>query len=152
AEPMILFPGRITRWKGQDVFIRALAQLPHRHFFAMILGDDKGHEKYREELEDLIVELGLEGHVRIAPNTQYMTEAYMLAKLVVATSLDPEAFGRVVIEAQAMGKPVIATNHGGPMETMIPGETGWLVTPGDVEMLSKTMEKALLMPEHELQY
>ena len=127
--PVILFPGRITRWKGQDVFLRALAALPHRHFFAIIMGDDKGHESYRQELEKLIGQLGLEGHVRIAHHTSYIGEAYMLAKLVVATSVEPEAFGRVVIEAQAMGKPVIACNQGGPQETVIPGTTGWLVPP-----------------------
>ena len=99
--PIILFPGRITRWKGQDVFLRALAALPNRNFFAVILGDAKKRGSYRAELENLIIELGLEGNVRFAEHTQYITEAYMLARLVVATSIEPEAFGRVVLEAQA---------------------------------------------------
>ena len=150
--PLILFPGRITRWKGQHVFLKALASLPHRHFFAVILGDDKGHETYRTELEQQIVDSGLSGHVRIANHTSYISEAYMLSKLVVATSLDPEAFGRVVLEAQAMGKPVIATNHGGPRETMIDGQTGWLVTPGDVQQLVATIEYALHLDEETAQY
>ena len=141
--PMILFPGRITRWKGQDVFLRALAQLPHRQFFAVILGDDKGHENYRQELETLITKLQLEGHVRIARHTHYVSEAYMLSKVVVATSLEPEAFGRVVLEAQAMGKPVITTNHGGPQETVINDATGWLIPPGDVDVLSQCIDHAL---------
>ena len=143
--PLILFPGRITRWKGQDVFLRALAALPHRNFFAVILGDDKKHETYRKELEEIISSSGLEGHVRIARHTSNITEAYMLARVVVATSIDPEAFGRVVLEAQAMGKPVIATNHGGPQETVIDGETGLLVPPGDVEALSKAIAYTLTM-------
>lgn len=148
--PLILFPGRITRWKGQDVFLRALAALPHRNFFAVILGDDKGHESYRAELEALILSLGLGAHVRIAKHTHYISEAYMLSKLVVATSIEPEAFGRVVLEAQAMGKPVIATNHGGPCETMIDGHTGWLVTPGDETMLCSAINLALTQdPESE---
>lgn len=150
--PLILFPGRISRWKGQDVFLRALASLPHRNFFAVILGDDKGHESYRAELEKLIVESGLEGHVRIAPHTHHITEAYMLAKTVVATSVRPEAFGRVVLEAQAMGKPVIATNHGGPQETMIPNETGWLVTPGDVAELAAAVEESLHLTPGQADY
>lgn len=141
--PLILFPGRITRWKGQDVFIRALARLPHRNFFAVLLGDHHGHDTYRRELEQLIIDSGLEGHVRLAHHTHHIVEAYALSKLVVATSLDPEAFGRVVLEAQAMGRPVIATNHGGPMETIIPEVTGWLVRPGDVDALSKVIENAL---------
>src|SRR5262249_23306279 len=139
ALPLILFPGRISRWKGQDVFIKALAQLPHRNFFAVILGDDKAHEKYRIELEKLIVDNHLEEHVRIAHHTNHISEAYMLSKLVVATSIEPEAFGRVVLEAQALGRPVIATNHGGPMETVVDGETGWLVPPGNIEELSMAM-------------
>jgi len=150
--PLILFPGRITRWKGQDVFLRALAALPHRHFFAVLLGDDKGHENYRGELEQAIKELGLEGHVRIASHTHHITEAYRLARVVVATSIEPEAFGRVVLEAQAMGRPVIATNHGGPMETVIPDTTGWLVTPGNVEQLSQRIQQALTMDDKMLEW
>jgi glycosyltransferase involved in cell wall biosynthesis len=141
--PLILFPGRISRWKGQDVFLKALAELPHRNFFAVILGDDKGHESFREELEHIISHTGLEGHVRLAPHTHYIAEAYMLAKVVVATSVEPEAFGRVVLEAQAMGKQVVATNHGGPQETVIPGETGTLVTPGNVDELCAAITESL---------
>jgi glycosyltransferase involved in cell wall biosynthesis len=145
--PLILFPGRFARWKGQEVFVKALAKLPNRNFFAVILGDDKGHESYREEIEKLIVDSGLSGHVRIARHTQYITEAYMLAKLVVATSIEPEAFGRVVLEAQAMGKPVITTSHGGPQETVIDQETGLLVPPGDVDALAAAIDNVLVMPQ-----
>ncbi len=141
--PLILFPGRITRWKGQDVFLRALAAMKHRRFFAVILGDDKKGGNYRRELEQLIAESGLEGHVRFAPHTSYITEAYMLARLVVATSIEPEAFGRVVLEAQAMGKPTIATNHGGARETVIHGKTGLLVPPGDVAALTRAIDNVL---------
>jgi len=145
--PLILFPGRFARWKGQEVFVKALAKLPHRNFFAVILGDDKGHENYRQEIEQLVLESGLAGHVRIARHTQYVTEAYMLSRLVVATSIEPEAFGRVVLEAQAMGKPVIATNHGGPQETVIDKETGLLVPPNDEETLAAAIDNVLSMPE-----
>ena len=150
--PLILFPGRITRWKGQDVFVRALAQLPHRHFFAIILGDDKKHENYRRELEALILQLGLEGHVRIARHTHYISEAYMLSRLVVSTSVEPEAFGRVVLEAQAMGKPVIATNQGGPQETVVNDVTGWLIPPGDADILSRCMNHALSLDDDTLHW
>lgn len=150
--PLVLFPGRITRWKGQDVFLRALAMLPHRNFFAVILGDDKGHETYRHELEALITSLGLEGYVRIARHTNYVSEAYMLSRVVVATSVEPEAFGRVVLEAQAMGKPVIATNHGGPQETVIANETGWLIEPGNEEVLSMYIDHALNMDEETMRW
>jgi len=150
--PLILFPGRITRWKGQDVFIKALAALPHRHFFAVILGDDKGHSTYRHELEQLISQLGLEGHIRIARHTSYISEAYMLSRLVVSTSIEPEAFGRVVLEAQAMGKPVIATNQGGPQETVVHNVTGWLIPPGDVEALSAHINHALALDDEAIRW
>lgn len=150
--PLILFPGRITRWKGQDVFLKALSALPHRHFFVVILGDDRGHETYRQELEKLISKVGLEGHVRIARHTHYISEAYMLSKLIVSTSTEPEAFGRVVLEAQAMGKPVIATNQGGPQETVIPEVTGWLVAPKNVKELTDVLGRALSMAETTLQW
>jgi glycosyltransferase involved in cell wall biosynthesis len=149
-EPVILFPGRLTRWKGQDVFIKALEQIPHRHFFAVILGDDKGHPNYRTELEKLIISSGLAGHVRIIPHTQQITDAYRLARVVVATSVEPEPFGRVVLEAQAMARPVIATNQGGPQETIVPNETGWLVEPGNVNELSNILAFALAMQEEDL--
>lgn len=145
--PLILFPGRFARWKGQEVFIKALARLTHRNFFAVLLGDDKGHESYRREIEQLIIDSGLSGHVRIARHTHYITEAYMLSKLVVATSIEPEAFGRVVLEAQAMGKPVITTNHGGPQETVIDKETGLLVPPNDIDALAAAIDNVLAMPQ-----
>lgn len=150
--PLILFPGRLTRWKGQEVFIKALMQLPHRNFFAIILGDAKGHSHYHAELEKLIVGCGLGAYVRIIPHTQQMTEAYMLAKLVVAASVRPEAFGRVILEAQAMGKPVIATSHGGAQETVQPNVTGWLVPPGDVHGLTAVLNHALGLSDSELRW
>lgn len=143
--PLILMPGRITRWKGQHILIQALAKLPHRNFMCLLVGDDMGHPGYREELEKMIIDLKLAGHVRIAGNTPYMAEAYMLSYLVIAPSVEPEAFGRVPIEAQAMGKPVISTNHGGACETVFPGETGWLVVPGSVDDLAKALQEALTL-------
>ena len=148
--PVILFPGRITRWKGQDVFIKALGALPHRNFIALMVGDDTGHEDSRQELEALVAQQQLEGHVRFVGATASMAEAYKIAKFVVATSVEPEAFGRVVLEAQAMGRPVIATNHGGVRETVLPDVTGWLVEPGNVEHLSAAIDRVLHLPEDEM--
>lgn len=143
--PVILMPGRITRWKGQKVLLHALAQMKDKPFFCVLLGDDAGHPTFRRELEATIIGLGLAGKVRIAPNTSSMTEAYMLASVVVAPSIEPEAFGRIPVEAQAMGKPIIATNHGGFCETIIEGETGWLIEPGNVDQLAEKLCVALEM-------
>jgi len=147
--PLILMPARITRWKGQHILIEALARLPERNFFCILLGDDTGHENYRSEIERLIAASGLGEHVRIMGNTSFMAEAYMLAEMVVAPSIKPEAFGRVPAEAQAMGKMVIATNHGGAAETIIPNETGFLVTPNDAASLAKTIQHVLQMQQTE---
>ena len=91
----------------------------------------------------MIREYDLVGNVRIVKHTYDMAATYHVASLVACVSLEPEAFGRVAIEAQAMGKPVIATNHGGFLETILPERTGWLVPPGDVEMLASTLDIAL---------
>jgi glycosyltransferase involved in cell wall biosynthesis len=141
--PLIIMPARITRWKGQHVLVEALAQLPHRKFFCLLMGDDLGHPEFRRDLERDIIARGLGEHLRVADNTSHMAEAYMLADIVVAPSIEPEAFGRVPVEAQAMGKLVIATNHGGACETVIDGETGWLAIPGDAADLSRIIAHAL---------
>lgn len=143
--PIILVPGRITRWKGQDVCLKALARLAHRNFHCILLGPEDGHERYGKELRRLVSELELEGRVRMVGNTPYMAEAYKLASIVVAPSVEPEAFGRVPAEAQAMGRPVIATRHGGACETVIDRETGLLVPPGDTTELGKAIQSALTM-------
>lgn len=143
--PVILMPARITRWKGHEVLLLALARLKDKQFFCVLLGDDAGHPAFRRELEEKIITLGLAGKARIAPNTSSMAEAYMLANVVVAPSIEPEAFGRIPVEAQAMGKPIIATNCGGFRETVIDGETGWLVEPGNVDQLTEKLRMALEM-------
>lgn len=147
GQPVILVPGRITRWKGQDICLKALAKLPHRNFQCILVGPEEGHEAYAKELRKLITALGLEGKVRMVGNTPYMTEAYKLASIVVAPSVEPEAFGRVPAEAQAMGRPVIATRHGGACETVIDKETGLLVEPGNVEALNEAIGSALSLPD-----
>lgn len=144
--PVILMPGRITRWKGQHVVLEALAKLSHRNFFCIFLGEPGKHPAYLRELEEYVARHGLEGHVRFVGATAKMRDAYHLADLVVCPSIEPEAFGRVPVEAQAMGKPVISSAHGGAMETIIDGATGWLVPPADADALLVAIERALHMP------
>ena len=147
--PIILMPGRITRWKGQHIAVEALAKLSHRKFFCLLLGDDMGHPDYRKEVEAQIVKLGLEGNIRVVGHTQAMAESYMLADIVLSPAIEPEAFGRVPVEAQAMGKIVISTNHGGACETITNGETGFLVKPNDADELSQAIEYVLNMSNQE---
>lgn len=141
--PVILLPGRLTRWKGQTVLIEALTLLRRTDIICVLAGSDQGRTNYREELERLVSGQGLQGRVRIVGDCSDMPAAYMLADVVVSASTDPEAFGRVPVEAQAMGRPVIATDHGGARETILPGVTGWLVKPGDAMSLAEALADAI---------
>jgi glycosyltransferase involved in cell wall biosynthesis len=143
--PVIMLPGRLTRWKGQSFFIEAIAALGRKDIRCLLVGSDQGRSNYRRELENLIATNGLNEVVRIIENCTDMPAAYMLTDVVVSASMDPEAFGRIIPEAQALGRPVIATNHGGALETVIQGETGWLVPPGDILALTNAIEGALAL-------
>lgn len=146
---VVLLPGRLTRWKGQSVLIEAMALMKRKDLFAVIVGDDQGRLAYRQELEELIAKNDLEGRVRIVPHCDDMPSAYALSTIVVCPSIEPEGFGRVPVEGMAMGRPVVATNIGGAMETVIPGETGWLLEPGDAESLARTLVQIMKMPQDE---
>ena len=142
AIPVILFPSRISPVKGQAWLIEALATIQDRPFICVLMGKDTGHEHYARELEEKIIALKLESRVRIRDATQAMTEAYTLSDIVIG-SLRAEPFGRVAIEAQAMGRLVIATDEGGSRETIIQNETGYLVPPGDTAALAQAICYAL---------
>ncbi len=149
GHPVIMLPGRLTRWKGQTLFIDAIKRLNRRDICCLLVGDAQGRDGYRKELETMVEHLDLGEIVRIVDHCDDMPAAYMLSDVIVSASTDPEAFGRVVIEAQSLGRPVIATAHGGAQETVIENETGWLVPPSNVAELAKTLEKALnLSPEN----
>ena len=143
GQPVVMLPGRLTRWKGQAVMIEALRELGRQDIICLLVGDDQGRTGYRQELEGMVRKFDLERVVRFAGNCSDMAAAYMLADVVVSASTDPEAFGRVAVEAQAMGRPVIATDHGGARETVQPGKTGWLVKPGDIHALAGALREAL---------
>lgn len=141
--PVIMLPGRLTRWKGQPVLIDALAKLGRHDIRCLLVGGDQGREDYRRELEKMVVDRGLSDVVRLVDHCNDMPAAYKLTDVVVSASTDPEGFGRVIAEAQALGRPVIATDHGGARETVLPGETGWLVPPGDSDALADALKKVL---------
>jgi glycosyltransferase involved in cell wall biosynthesis len=146
SEPTILLPGRLTAWKGQKVLINALARLRHRDAVVILAGDDQGRRNYSANLVALAQSLGVADRVRLAGHTEDMPAAMMLADIVVNASTDPEAFGRTIIEAQAMGRMVIAADHGGARETILAGETGLLFPPGDAAALAEAIDAALDMP------
>ncbi len=141
---VIMLPGRFTRWKGQLVLLHALALLKGNDYQAVLVGDPGENQGYAAELREAVRDGGLEETVRMVGHCQDMPAAYLLSDLVVsASSGQAEAFGRVTVEAMAMGRPVIATAHGGSLETVVDGETGWLVPPGDAQAMAVAIDKAL---------
>lgn len=151
GKTIIMLPGRFSFWKGQDIFLKSLATLKSKNYLAVLVGDTQENEKHTEKLNDIINNYNLHDCVKMVGHCDDMPAAYMLADIVVsASSSEPEAFGRVSIEAMAMGKPVIATAHGGSLETVVHNETGWLVKPADVADLSKAIDSALSLSDEEL--
>jgi glycosyltransferase involved in cell wall biosynthesis len=146
---IVMMPGRLTRWKGHSVLIDAIAGLGRPDVFCLMIGADQGRTEYRRELEETIHKKNLQGRVRIVDHCADMPSAYMLATVVVSASIEPEGFGRIAVEAQAMGRPTIATDHGGSKETIRRGETGWLVKPGDSESLARAITEALALSPHQ---
>ena len=140
---IVMLPARLSRWKGQGLLLEAMAKLGRRDLFALLVGVGSGSESLRAELEAQILRLGLGDSVRLIDDCRDMPAAYMLADVVVAPSTQPEAFGRTVTEAQAMGRPVVAANHGGARETVIDGVTGWLAAPGDVDDWAAAVDHAV---------
>ena len=143
-KPVIMLPGRITRLKGQEIFLQALSLMTTNGYQAVLVGDTEDNPSFTADLVRLMQNNGLEGKVKLAGHCSDMAAAYLLADIVLsASSSEPEAFGRTTVEAMAMGKPVIATAHGGSLETVVHGETGWLIPPSDPVAMAKAMDTAL---------
>jgi glycosyltransferase involved in cell wall biosynthesis len=142
---LVLLPGRLTNWKGQKIFIEAANFLKMQdklsNIFFIILGDSQGRSSYETELHNLISKYKLVDKVRIIKPMNNMPLAYSFVNLVVSASIEPEAFGRISIEAQAMQKPILASSIGGSIETIIEGETGWLFKASSVEDLAGNIYK-----------
>ncbi|WP_321575853.1 glycosyltransferase family 4 protein [Sneathiella sp. P13V-1] len=147
--PIIMLPGRLTRLKGHVELIQALSRLEDKNFLALFVGAGQGREAYRTEITNLVKSKGLEGKVQIKDYCSDMPAALMLADIVVSATNVPEGFGRISVEAQAMGRPVIATAHGGSLETVLNGETGWLVPVGDIDAMASAVKTALGMSGEE---
>ncbi len=144
---VVMLPGRITRWKGHHVLIDAIDKLQRDDIFCVMIGSDQGRKEYRQELEESINEKNLASKMRIVDQCTDMPAAYMLATVVVSASTDPEGFGRIPVEAQAMGRPIIATDHGGARETILRGKSGWLIPPSDSDALAQSIDEALALDD-----
>ncbi len=146
---VVLLPGRLTRWKGQGVLIEALAQLKHAGrlppLIAVLAGDAQGRDSYAAELRQAVGAAGLTEVVALPGHVSDMAAAYLAADIVISASTQPEPFGRVPVEAGAMGRPVIATDHGGARETVIGEVSGLLIPPSDPAALAAALERLIAL-------
>ena len=144
---IILLPGRLTKWKGQEMFIEALNLLVEKYnknnFQAVILGSDQGRNIYSKKLTLLVERHRLGKKIIFIENCKEMPIAYKLADIAVSSSIEPEAFGRVSIEAQAMSKPIIASNLGGSKETVLSEKSGLLFNSKDAEGLANIISRLM---------
>ena len=143
GQPILMLPGRVTALKGHLALLDALARVGEGVCCLLVGTADAAHAGYRSRIERRIAALGTLHTVRLTGACRDMAAAYMLADVVVSPSLRPEGFGRVTAEAQAMGRRVIASAHGGSCETVLDGESGWLVPPGDADALANALREAL---------
>lgn len=142
----ILLGGRLTRIKGHATIIEAAARLKaegREDFLILFAGDDQGRVGYRDELEAAIAVAGLIDEVKIVGHCDDMPAAFLLADFALLPTIIPEAFGRTAVEPQAMGRPVIASSHGGTTETVVEGQTGWLAPPGDASAWAAAIRHAI---------
>ena len=141
--PVIMLPARATKWKGHQILLQALAKIKDRAFICLMIGAGDGKPAFVSKLVRYGQQLGLEGRFRLTPLVDDMPAALMVADVVAMPSITPEPFGRVALEAQAMGRPVVAFDHGGATESIRHDETGWLAIPGDVDSLAVALQAAL---------
>ena len=151
---LILMPGRLTPWKGQEVFIEALNQvnkeLGHQSFYAVILGSDQGRDIYSKKIKRLVEQYRLIPQLKFIEHCKNMPLAYKISNIIVSASIKPEAFGRVAIEAQSMEKLIIASNIGGSIETIENNVSGFLFESGNPQSLCKKIVEALNLDESRL--
>ena len=151
---IILLPGRLTSWKGQELFIEAInlvnIELGYEAFYVVILGSDQGRDLYKKKLTRLSEQFRMNNQVRFIDHCKDMALAYKISDIIVSASTEPEAFGRVAVEAQSMEKPIIASDIGGSKETIINDKTGFLFEAQKPEKLSEKIIHVLNLDESTL--
>jgi len=152
GKKIILFPGRLTSWKGQEMFLEALhkvnIELGHEAFMAIILGSHQGRDLYKKKLIRLVEQYRLTNQVKFIDHCKNMALAYNISDFVVSASIEPETFGRVSVEAQCMQKPILASNIGGSKETIIDNTTGLLFDAGNADEMSKKIIELFNLDEN----
>ena len=152
---IILVPGRLTSWKGQELLIESVnlvnAELGYEAFIVVILGSDQGRDLYKKKLIRLIEQYRLNKQIKFIKHCDDMALAYKVSDIIISPSIEPEAFGRVAVEAQSMEKIIIASNIGGSNETIIDKKTGFLFEAGNARALSKKIMNIITMDQTSLQ-
>ena len=150
---LVILPGRVTPWKGQDVFVEAASRIQAQSLEEKVcfvcVGETEPNSDFGKSLTAKIKDLGLDDCVRFSGHMDDMPAAYAAAAVTVSASTEPEAFGRIAVEAQAMGCPIIATALGGSLETIIDGETGHLIPPNNPNALAAAITDCLAMSSAE---
>ena len=151
----ILLPGRLTRWKGQEMFIEAINLLKKKYkkenIQIIILGSHQGRKVYFKKLISFVDKYGIKKDVHFLEHYNEMPVVYYISDLVVSSSIEPEAFGRISVEAQAMRKPILASNHGGSKETILDGKSGFLFDNNNPDSLAENLNKLIEMDKDKLQ-
>ncbi len=140
--PFVLLVSRLERWKGVHVFLEAALSLldaGQKAQFAVVGGTHPLDPGYEQELQDTIARSGHSERIQLAGHQKNVPEWMCAADVVTHTSVKPEPFGIVVLEAMAMGKPVIATAHGGPTEVITHNHDGLLIQPDNANVLADTI-------------
>lgn len=148
-KPIITLIGRLTNWKGQKLLIEALSRIKDEDFFCVLVGDDQGRTHYSAELREMIEKYDMADRFQFIRNVKDVPAAMMVSDVVLSTSIEPEAFGRIAIEGQAMGRIVVASNIGGSKETVIDGVTGKLFESGNADALAEALRWALHLSTEE---
>ena len=148
---IILLPGRLTPWKGQELFLEAInlvnVKLGYEAFYAVILGSDQGRDLFKKKLIRISEQFRITNQVKFIDHCNDMALAYKVSDIIVSSSIEPEAFGRVAVEAQSMKKVIIASNIGGSNETVINDKTGYLFESGNPNSLCEKILKVLNFDE-----
>ena len=154
SKKIILLPGRLTSWKGQESFIEALSlvnkELGYDSFYGVILGSDQGRNVYKKKITRLVEQYRLTNQLKFIEHCKNMPVAYKISDLIVSASIEPESFGRVAVEAQSMKKPILASDIGGSNETVENGKTGFLFEAGNPVSLSNKILEILKLDESTL--
>jgi glycosyltransferase involved in cell wall biosynthesis len=151
---ILLLPGRLTPWKGQELFIEAVnlvnIELGYEAFYIVILGSDQGRDLYKKKLIRLSEQYRMTKQIRFIDHCNDMALAYKVSDIAISASIEPEAFGRIAVEAQSMEKLIIASNSGGSNETVIDEKTGFLFDSGNAKSLSQKILKAVALDDASL--